>query len=117
MVHNILNNGQAIQMGADLMGHWDIPHTPFTAFGLLQWFQPNTRINKDPLDFTRYDLGVQWLINKYLRIAFDSQAIQYYHSQFTYPATAVPGQKATPAVPFAVPRDTHAFFLHLEFRY
>ena len=117
MVHNILNNGQAIQMGADLMGHWDIPHTPFTLFGLLQWFQPNTRINKDPLDFTRYDLGVQWLINKYLRIAFDSQAIQYYHSQFTYPATAVPGQAKTAAVPYAVPTDTHAFFLNLEFRY
>jgi hypothetical protein len=116
MVGQILNT-QAVQMGADLMGHWDIPHTPFTAFGLLQWFQPNTRINKDPLDFTRYDLGVQWLINKYVRIAFDSQAIQYYHSQFTFPATKVPGQKPTPDVLFAVPRDTHAFFLNLEFRY
>ena len=116
MVGHILNS-QAVQMGADLMGHYDIPHTPFTAFGLLQWFQPNTRIDKDPLDFTRYDLGVQWLINKYLRVAFDSQAIQYYHSQFTYPATHVPGQGFTPAVPFAVARDTHAFFLHLEFRY
>ena len=84
MVSNILNT-QAMQMGADLMGHFDIPHTPFTAFGLLQWFQPNTRIQKDPLDFTRYDLGVQWLINKYLRVAFDSQAIQYYHSQFAPP--------------------------------
>ena len=117
MVKQIQNNGQAIQMGADLMGHWDIPHTPFTLFGLLEWFQPNTRIDKNPLDFTRYDLGVQWLINKYLRVAFDSQAIQYYHSQFTFPATAIPGQKKTPAVEFAVPRDTHAFFLHLEFRY
>jgi hypothetical protein len=116
MVGQILNS-QAVQMGADLLGHYDIPHTPFTAFGLLQWFQPNTRINKDPLDFTRYDLGVQWLVNKYLRVAFDSQAIQYYHSQFTFPATAVPGQKPTAAVPFAVARDTHAFFLHLEFRY
>jgi hypothetical protein len=116
MVGQILNT-QAVQMGADLMGHWDIPHTPFTAFGLLQWFQPNTRIDKDPLDFTRYDLGVQWLINKYVRVAFDSQAIQYYHSQFTFPATALPGQRKTPATPFAVARDTHAFFLHLEFRY
>jgi len=116
MVGGILNT-QAIQMGADVLGHWDIPHTPFTLFGLLQWFQPNTRINKDPLDFTRYDLGVQWLINKYIRVAFDSQAIQYYHSQFTFPATKVPGQKATPDVLFAVPRDTHAFFLNLEFRY
>jgi hypothetical protein len=115
MVGGILNNGQAVQMGADLMGHYDIPHTPFTAFGLLQWMQPNTRISKDPLDFTRYDLGIQWMINKYLRVAFDSQAIQYYHSQFTF----APGQLGakSAAVPFAVPRDTHAFFLNLEFRY
>jgi hypothetical protein len=114
MVGGILNS-QAVQMGADLMGHVDIPHTPFTAFGLLQWFQPNTRISKDPLDFTRYDLGVQWLINKYLRVAFDSQAIQYYHSQFTFPAGST-GHKSA-ATPFAVPRDTHGFFFHLEFRY
>lgn len=116
MVGKILNT-QAIQEGADLLGHVDIPHTPFTAFGLLQWFQPNTRVDKDPLDFTRYDLGVQWLINKYLRVAVDSQAIQYYHSQFTYDSNYPGlGDKAR-VTPFAVPRDTHAFFLHLEFRY
>jgi hypothetical protein len=114
MVTDILNT-QAVQMGADLLGHYDIPHTPFTAFGLLQWFQPNTRISKDPLDFTRYDLGVQWLINKYFRVAFDSQAIQYYHSQFELPAGTTSAKSK--AVPFAVPRDTHAFFIHLEFRY
>jgi len=114
MVGDILNS-QAVQMGADLMGHYDIPHTPFTLFGLLQWFQPNTRISKDPLDFTRYDLGVQWLINKYVRVAFDSQAIQYYHSQFIFPAGSTSAHSK--AVPFAVPRDTHAFFLNLEFRY
>ena len=114
MVGDILNS-QATQMGADLMGHYDIPHTPFTAFGLLQWFQPNTRIQKDPLDFTRYDLGIQWLINKYLRVAFDSQAIQYYHSQFIFPAGST--SEHSKAVPFAVARDTHGFFFHLEFRY
>jgi len=112
MVGNILNT-QSVQMGADLLGHWDIPHTPFTAFGLLQWFQPNTRKSKDPLDFTRYDLGVQWLINKYLRVAIDSQAIQYYHSQFDNVGT---GPKHV-VTPFSVARDTHAFFLHMEFRY
>ncbi|MGB8682146.1 MAG: hypothetical protein WCD12_04620 [Candidatus Binatus sp.] len=114
MVGGILNS-QAVQEGADLLGHYDIPHTPFTLFGLLQWFQPNTRIQKDPLDFTRYDLGVQWLINRYLRVSFDSQAIQYYHSQFTFEGGQL-GKKSVD-VPFAVPRDTHAFFLHLEFRY
>src|SRR5277367_1323949 len=116
MVSSILNT-QAIQEGADLMGHYDIPHTPFTVFGLLQWLQPNTRVQKDPLDFTSYDVGVQWLINKYLRVAFDSQAIQYYHGQFTYDENFPGLGNKVKMVPFAVPRDTHGFFLNLEFRY
>jgi hypothetical protein len=116
MVGGILNT-QAIQEGADLLGHFDIPYTPFTAFGLLQWIQPNTRVQKDPLDFTRYDVGVSWLVNKYLRVAFDSQAIQYYHSQFTYDENFPGLGNKVKETPFAVPRDTHAFFLNIEFRY
>jgi hypothetical protein len=114
MVGKILNT-QAIQEGATFAGHVDIPHSPFTAFWLVEWLQPNTRVNKDPLDFTRYDLGVQWQINKYFRVAFDSQAEQYYHSQFTFPAGEL--GKKQPAFLYAVPRDTHGFFLHMEFRY
>ncbi len=114
MVGGILNS-QAVQMGWDFLGHVDIPHTPFTLFGLYQQFLPNTRITLNPLDFQRYDLGVQWLINKYLRVAFDAQAIQYYHDQFAFPKTNE--GTAIAATPFAVPRDTHAFFVHLEFRY
>jgi len=117
MVGTILNT-QAVQMGWDFMGHLDIPHTPFTAFGLFQQFLPNTRVAHDPLDFERYDLGVQWLINKYLRVAFDSQAIMYYQRQFTYGEPFGPGvAKKQTFVPNAVPWDTHAFMLHLEFRY
>jgi hypothetical protein len=116
MVGGILNS-QAIQEGADLLGHFDIPYTPFTAFGLLQWIQPNTRVTKDPLDFTRYDVGVSWLVNKYLRVAFDSQAIQYYHGQFTYDENFPGLGNKVKETPFAVPRDTHAFFLNIEFRY
>jgi hypothetical protein len=114
MAGNILNT-RSIQEGWDFLGHVDIPHTPFTAFGLFQQFLPNTKIEKDPLDFQRYDLGVQWLINKYLRVAIDTQAIQYYHNQFTFPAGET--SKKSPAVPFSVARDTHAFLLNLEFRY
>jgi hypothetical protein len=117
MVGTILNT-QAVQMGWDFMGHYDIPHTPFTAFGLFQQFLPNTRIGHDPLDFERYDVGVQWLVNKYLRVALDSQAIQYYQKQFTYGEPFGPGMaKKQTFVPYAVPRDTHAFFLNLEFKY
>jgi hypothetical protein len=117
MVGKILNT-QAIQEGASFLGHVDIPHTPFTGFWLAEWMQPNTRVDKDPLDFTRYDLGIQWLINKYLRVAFDSQAIQFYHSQFTYDQNYPGlGRHPTLVVPYAVPRDTHLFMLNLEFRY
>lgn len=112
-----IQNTQSVQMGWDILGHIDIPHTPFTFFGLFQQFLPNTRVAENPLDFQRYDLGVQWLINKNLRVAADSQAIMYYHDQFTFPATALKGQPKTTPVEFAVPRDTHAFFLHMEFRY
>jgi len=111
MVKNIQNNNQSVQMGWDILGHIDIPHTPFTFFGLFQQFLPNTRKEENPLDFQRFDLGVQWLINKNLRVAADSQAIMFYHDQFTYV-----GKKGV-ATDFAVPRDTHAFFLHMEFRY
>jgi hypothetical protein len=110
MVKNIQNT-QSVQMGWDILGHFDIPHTPFTVFGLFQQFLPNTRKEENPLDFQRYDLGVQWLINKYLRVAADSQAIMYYHDQFTFVG------KRGIGTDFAVPRDTHAFFLHMEFRY
>lgn len=115
MVKGIQNNTQSVQMGWDILGHIDIPHTPFTVFGLFQQFLPNTRQAENPLDFQRYDLGVQWMVNKYLRVAADSQAIMYYHDQFTLPAGAL-GRKSNP-FEFAVPRDTHAFFLHMEFKY
>jgi hypothetical protein len=118
----ILNNGngegsagQAVQMGWDFLGHADVPHTPFTIFGLWQQFLPNTRLDHDPLDFRRYDLGVQWLVNKYLRVAVDYQGINYYHGQFSLPAGFF-GPKSK-EFDDAVPRDTQAFFLHLEFRY
>jgi hypothetical protein len=122
MVGLIQNNGngngsagQAVQMGYDFLGHVDIPHTPFTVFGLFQQLLPNTRMAENPLDFQRYDLGIQWTVNKYLRVAADSQAIMYYHSQFTVPAGTF-GPKSN-EFEFAVPRDTHAFFLNMEFRY
>jgi hypothetical protein len=115
MVRGLQNNTQTVQMGGDALGHVDIPHTPFTIFGLFQWFLPNTRVQKNPLDFQRYDVGVQWTVNKYLRIAADAQQISYYHDQFTLPAGTL--FKKGKAVDFAVPRDTHAFFLHMEFRY
>jgi hypothetical protein len=115
MVGKILNN-QSRQEGFDFFGHVDIPGTPFTVFGMFQQFLPNTKVSKDPLDFQRYVVGVAYTINHYFRIAADSQNIMYYHGQFTFPGQTF-GGTIVPVTAYAVPRDTHAFFLNLEFKY
>ncbi|MDO8431960.1 MAG: hypothetical protein Q7S58_06060 [Candidatus Binatus sp.] len=119
MAKGILDNGQANQEGWDFFGHYDIPHTPFTIFGMYQQFLPNTNASKNPLDFYRWVAGVQYLVNKNLRFAIDSQNLTYYHDQFTFPGSELTalsgkGQKDTE---FAVPRDTHALMLNMEFKY
>ena len=40
----ILNNGQAQQQGFDFFGHFHIPETPVSLFGMFQWLLPNTPI-------------------------------------------------------------------------
>jgi hypothetical protein len=126
----ILNNGQARQEGFDLFGHYHIPDTPLTAFGMFQWFMPNDKFNSDPLDFQRFIVGLSYQVNEYLRFAVDSQNFLFYHnqesipvtylSQFGYdPGSAFNGRKvpATGDIPFMVPRDTHSIFANLEFNY
>ncbi|MGH7814207.1 MAG: hypothetical protein ACREQI_09420 [Candidatus Binataceae bacterium] len=116
MAGKLLGTGQTTQLGWDVLGHVDIPNTPFTVFGLWQSFMPNLQPSEDPLDYHRYDLGIQYLIDKNLRIALTGQGIDYYHSQFTFPATML-GSTSVPATANAVPRDTHAFFLNFQFSY
>lgn len=115
MATDILNN-QSDQRGYDFFGHVDIPRTPFTLFGMFQAFQPNTKVQKNPLDFYRWVAGIDYRINNYFRVAVDSQNITYYHSQFTFPGQTL-GGTVVPVTPFAVPRDTHAFMLNIEFKY
>jgi hypothetical protein len=121
MVKGLQDNGQAVQEGWDFFGHYDIPHTPFTLFGMFEQILPNARAKVNPLDFYRYIAGIQYLYSKNLRFALDSQNISYYHDQFTFPGAelkTLSGRNGTVAdTAFAVPRDTHAFFLNIEFRY
>lgn len=116
MVTGIQNNGQSVQRGVDAFGHVDIPDTAFTLFGMYELFMPNTKADKNPLDFQRWIVGVQYTINDNFRVALDTQNINYYHGQFTFPATTL-GQTLVKSTPFAVPRDTQAYYLNLEFKY
>ena len=125
-----LNNGRTRQIGLDFLGHYHIPGTKLTAFGMFQWFMPNDNVNKDPLDFQRFVAGVSYQYNEYLRFALDSQNLLFYHSQFSVPISYasrfnyVPGGtfngRGLPskgAIPNTVPLDTHAIFLNMEFAY
>jgi hypothetical protein len=133
-----LNNGRAREVGFDLLGHYHIPGTKLTVFGLFQWFMPNDNIRENPLDFQRFVAGISYQYNEYLRFALDTQNLLFYHEQFGItPAEAstfgyVPGSKfngqllpvkvpfklgTNSTIPFLVPRDTHAIFLNMEFAY
>ncbi len=114
MVNGILNTGNSRQEGWDWFGHYHIPNTPFTLFGMFEQFLPNTKISKDPIDFQRYIVGIAYQYNEYLRFALDTQNLMFYHSQFTFPADANAG---IPTTPNAVPRDSHSFWLNVEFNY
>jgi hypothetical protein len=133
-----LNNGRSRQLGLDFMGHYHIPHTKLTAFGMFQWFLPNDNVPENPLDFQRVVAGISYQFNEYVRIALDSQNLLFYHGNFGLPVSKlaqfnyVPGQKFNgqllpgnnkvpsslgTVIPNLVPRDIHSIFLNLEFAY
>jgi hypothetical protein len=126
----ILNNGQATSRGFDAFGHYHIPYTPLTLFGMFQWFMPNQKFASDPLDFQRWIFGVSYQYNEYLRFALDTQNFSYYHGQQSVPVAELakfgyaPGGKfngqllpKTGSIPNLVTRDTHSIFANLEFSY
>ena len=117
MVDAILDSKDTKQQGADFFGHLDIPDTPFSLFALYQWFLPNTKVEKNPLDFQRYVLGVGYKYSQYLRFALDLQGLDYYHQQFTFPASEAKQLGLKSSVPNAVPQGIRAIFLNLEFNY
>jgi hypothetical protein len=126
----ILNNGQAEQIGFDAFGHYHIPETPITLFGMFQWFEPNQNFHTDPLDFQRFIVGLSYQYNEYLRFAVDTQNFSFYHGQQSIPISQLkkfgysPGGTfnnqvlpKTGSIPDMVTRDTHSIFGNVEFSY
>jgi hypothetical protein len=127
----ILNNGRARQWGVDLFGHYHIPGTKLSVFGMYQWFLPNDQVElPNPLDFQRFIAGISYQYNEYLTFALDSQNLLFYHNQegvLTTDAAKfgyVGGSKfngwflpKTGGIPNLVPRDQHAIFANIQFVY
>jgi hypothetical protein len=127
-----LNNGRSRQVGFDVFGHYLIPGTKLSAFGMYQWFLPNDNVNENPLDFQRFIAGLSYQWNEYVRIAVDSQNLLFYHSQFGIPVSYAQQFNYAPGgtfngrllpktgrfvIPNEVPRDMHTIFANLEFSY
>jgi hypothetical protein len=129
----ILQNGRERNLGFDFFGHFTIPHSKLTVFGMFQWFMPNDNYNgPNPLDFQRFVAGVSYQYNEYLRFAIDSQNLSFYHNQFgnsvgyaqefnyvpgaTFNGRRLPSAKNF-SIPNLVPSDTHSVFLNVEFAY
>ncbi|HKD69963.1 MAG TPA: hypothetical protein VKB84_24200 [Candidatus Binataceae bacterium] len=123
----LLNNGRAAEEGFAFFGHYHIPTTPLTIFGMFNWLQPNIHVDKNPFDFQRWVVGIAYQYNEYLRFALDTQNLHYYHSQFAFPvAEALTFDKQSAYSPIAkktgfiggpVFPDMHSIFLNVEFAY
>ncbi len=123
----LLNNGRAAEEGFAFFGHYHIPTTPLTVFGMFNWWQPNIHVDKDPFDFQRWVIGLAYQYNEYLRFAIDTQNVHYYHGQFAFPvAEALQFNSASKYSPVALKNkaitgpvfpDMHSIFLNVEFAY
>jgi len=112
------NNGRSFQQGFDVFGHLHIPDSPFTAFGMFELLQPNTKVDENPNDFQRFILGLNYQYNEFVRFSLASQNLLYYHNQFTVAGSEVKHfGGADTDVKDAVPRDNHMFMLAAEFSY
>ncbi len=120
----ILAGNRTRQQGFDFFGHVRLGHTPFSLFGMYQYFQPNTHISgTNPIDFERVVGGISYKYNNHFEFSIDDQNLNYFHNQFTMSAAQIatfsPSLAAAyPAgIPNAVPNGTNAVFINLLFNY
>ncbi len=118
------NADGTIQQGWDLFGRLPLARkSRLSLFGMYQFFKPNTRVRVNPLDFERVVAGISYKYNSHLRFAVDSQNLFFRHSQFTFPSSelALFNPKLAAANPNgilnAVPKDTQAVFVNVEFSF
>ena len=121
LAKSILAGRSTKQQGFDIFGHINIPHSKFAVFGTYQFFQPNTDVPTNPLDFHRSVAGISYQVNSHVRLALDNQNVIYRRTQFTYPAADIARfdpalAAANPGgIPNAVPKSVKAIFANMEF--
>jgi hypothetical protein len=82
-------SGSTHQQGYALFGHARLGHTPFSLFGLWQYFKPNTDYDAaangftsgDPLDWERTIGGISYSVTKQFDVAFGDENFHWVHAQ------------------------------------
>ncbi|HTR66120.1 MAG TPA: hypothetical protein VMH85_10125 [Terriglobales bacterium] len=120
----LLGGTSTRQQGFDFFGHARLGHSPFSLFGMYQYFQPNTKISgTNPLDFERVVGGLSYKYNDHFEFSVDDQNLTYAHSQFNMTADQIATFSSSLAaanpggIPNAVPTSTNAIMLNLLFNY
>jgi hypothetical protein len=77
-----------LQEGFDFFGHARLGKSPVTAFGLFQYFKPNTNfdpstigLSDNPMDFERFVAGVNFKITSHFSLAVGNQHFRWVHPQ------------------------------------
>jgi hypothetical protein len=104
-------------------GHFTIPGSRLTLFGMFHAVKPNKNVDINPLDFRRVVAGLQYKHNDRLRFAVTSQTVTYDHDQFTFPVSALLPLSSTLAashpngISNAVPSKIGSLFVNMEFNF
>ncbi|HVZ22467.1 MAG TPA: hypothetical protein VG871_15445 [Vicinamibacterales bacterium] len=119
----ILAGTDVKQQGWDVFGRYNIPHSKVGLFAWDEFFQPNTNVPTNPIDFYHVIAGISYRVSPRWRVAFSNQYVLYKHDQFTYPASSIAGfnpalAAANPTgIANAVPGDVHVAMLNFEFSF
>jgi hypothetical protein len=119
----ILAGTQTKQRGWNIFGRYNFPNSRFGVFAWDEYFQPNTNVPDDPLDFYHVIAGVSFRASPRWRVAVSNQYVIYKQDQFTYPPSSVASfspslAAANPAgIPNAVPPNVKVVMLNFEFSF
>ena len=112
------------QRGYAVFGHAPFGKSPLAIFGMVNGFQPNTKINgTNPLDFVRTIAGISYQYNNSLIFALDDQNLTYVHSQFNMTSAQIATFSSSLAAQYpsgianVVPDSTNAIFINVQFSY
>ena len=119
----LLNYNGTEQQGFAFFGHADIPRSKLTLFGMDEYFQPNIRVSRNPLDFNRLIAGIAYKYNDHVRFSVDTQNLFYRQSQFTFPAGELAqfdpklAAQNPSGIANAVPKGINAVLFNVEIRF